>query len=424
MAGGSLPPPQPVAVIERPAVGLAMESASVPDFVRALARATGHPRFILAPEVVTNGRRLTVNLSGDEAATWRDGLAALETAGVVARCDRAGLCRFLPAPDPEPPPAKEVPIAVFSYRPRHRDVGFLANSIGSMFQGWHFAGSTSSASSQGSGAVAAAVSPASGSGGSAPNGHASPIESVPDQVVAVGPAPERRRVQQVLEELDKPVVPVVVRLAVFEVDVTEQSQSAVGLLLQSAKVVAGLGAQVTTSAASSGLASLSIKTGDFQAVVSALDTSSHAHLVTAPVLRTSSGVIASFAVGESVPTLGSVSYPTNSGTSVQSVQYQQAGVVFSVIPQVVGDHVDVAIYQSVSQFIPTTTGVNQSPTLQNRVLSSDVNLEPGSVVFLGGLSQNNETNNGSGWWVLPNFVRGHQVSKTDLVLMMQVEVGR
>lgn len=403
--------------------GLDLESALVPDLVRSLCMVAGHTRYVLSPDVVDLGKRLTVELAGDPQQVWRDGLTALNLAGVDAKCVH-GLCQFF-VPQPKPEEKKEVPVGVFTYSPRYRDVAFLASSLSGMFAGWHFAGSSSAAGSA-SASVAAAVTPSSGSGGgggvsAGSSGHATPQEAVPVRLVGLGPVPDRGKVLAALAQIDQPVPSLVVRVAVYEVDVSKQDESAVAVVGKILGQTVQIGGSVATSLASSGLAGLTLSSGGFSAVAQALDSSSLVHTVTKPVLRTSSGVLASFAVGDSVPTLGSVSYAGSSSTPVQSVVYQQSGVEFSVVPVVVGDKVDVALYQSISSFAATTVGVTTSPTLQNRVLSSDVIVKPGAVVVLGGLMQNADTKGTSGWWIFPRLSDSHQVSNEEMVLVLSVD---
>lgn len=415
---------QPAAVAPAPAEsGLELESASVPDLVRALCRATGHNTFAMSPDVTASPKKLTLQLIGSNADVWRDGLAALDLAGIAAKCAKGanGLCQFFvpAAPSSDKP---EIPLVVTTYVPKHRNVAFLASSLSGMFSGWHFAGGSGPSSA---GAVSAAVSPASGSGSSSgaasmASGHASPQEAVPGRLVAMGPASERARVLQALAELDQAVPSMVVQVGVYEVDVSKTDQSAIAVVGKILGSSFEIGGSLAQTVAAGSLAGLTVKAGGFQAVAQALDSSSLAHTITKPVLRTSSGVLASFAVGDSVPTLGSVSYAGSSSTPVQSIQYQQSGVVFSVVPVVVGETIDVALYQSISSFTATTVGVTTSPTLQNRVLSSDVIVKPGSVVVLGGLMQNNDNKGSAGWFFLPELTHTHTAGRTEMVLVLSV----
>lgn len=289
-----LPPPVPALVAPAVSVGarragspgavsLDLKSASVPDLVRLLCRTVDRPRFVLSPGVVGSDFRLTLSLAGSAAEVWSQGVEALRLAGFGSRCLRSGLCEFFTLPPAAPAAKPEVPLVVLAYVPRFRDVAFLGQSLTGMFSGWHFAGASASASSQAAGAVSAAVTPSSGSGsgggGGAVAGHAQPSEAVPARLVGLGPLPDRARVLAALAALDRPVPALVVRLGVYEVDVSASNQSALSV------VAAALGQTVSLGVTgpnplSGALGVLSLKVGSFSAVVAALDSASRVHLVT------------------------------------------------------------------------------------------------------------------------------------------------
>jgi hypothetical protein len=408
----------PVAAAPPDPVSLSFASALPGDFIRALCLATGHKRFMLSPDVVADQHSIGIELHGSPSEVWRDGISALQVAGIVERADR-GFERFFV---PEPAQKPDEPLSVLSYSPRYRTVPFLAGQLGAMFSGWHFDGVGGGGSAAVPGVSVAAAGPsvsaASGSGAGGSVGKAVEQAAVAGRVVGVGPLKLRRQIDAALAELDVPVPALTVRVAVYEVDTGKRNQAAVELVGQVLKASVSLGATATFT----GGASLAIKGADFSAVLSALDSSSVAHLVTAPVLRASSGVTASFAVGDSVPTLGSVSYTQGSSTPVQSIEYQQSGVVFSILPQLVGESVDVSLFQSISSFQQTQTGVQSTPTLSNRALASQLLVRPGEVLVLGGLVQRSESRSRQGWWFVPLGV-DRSKSETSIVLLLSVEVG-
>ncbi|WP_330996582.1 hypothetical protein [Burkholderia pseudomultivorans] len=141
-----------------------------------------------------------------------------------------------------------------------------------------------------------------------------------------------------------------------------------------------------------------------------------------PHVRVVSGERVRLNVGAQVPTLGSISYQGQSGTPVQSVEYQDAGLIFDVQPVVLGDAIQVRLSEQLSSFVATTTGVNNSPTKNTREMSTVVNMKDGEVIVLGGLVQDQDTSsrNSIGW--LPRFLDGKSGSKgrTEVLLVLQV----
>lgn len=70
----------------------------------------------------------------------------------------------------------------------------------------------------------------------------------------------------------------------------------------------------------------------------------------------------------------------------------------------------------------TTTGVNGSPTLTKRELSTVVGVNPDDVVILGGLDEDKSSSDRSGLAWLPWFkADGKATSKTEIMLMLQAQ---
>lgn len=80
-----------------------------------------------------------------------------------------------------------------------------------------------------------------------------------------------------------------------------------------------------------------------------------------------------------VPTPGSISYLGATGTPVRSVDYQDAGVIFAVQPAVMADAIQVKLDEQISSFVPTTTGVNNSPTKNTREMTTTVSMKDGEI---------------------------------------------
>ena len=76
--------------------------------------------------------------------------------------------------------------------------------------------------------------------------------------------------------------------------------------------------------------------------------------------------------------------------------------------------------QQISQFVATTTGVNNTPTLIKRELSTLVTAKDDEIILIGGLDEQRTTNNESGLSFLPSFLRysTHDGQNTEIVLML------
>ena len=83
------------------------------------------------------------------------------------------------------------------------------------------------------------------------------------------------------------------------------------------------------------------------------------------------------------------------------------------------------LQQQVSTFVATTTGVNASPTLLKRELSTSLSLRNGEVVVLGGLEEERSSDTHSGAPGILSFLssRGNDRSSSKLVLLLEATVG-
>jgi hypothetical protein len=63
-------------------------------------------------------------------------------------------------------------------------------------------------------------------------------------------------------------------------------------------------------------------------------------------------------VGQSVPVIGSASYPSTSAAPVQAVTYEDAGVIFDVAPSVKDDVIDINPLVRLSPAAPSSPAQN------------------------------------------------------------------
>lgn len=145
------------------------------------------------------------------------------------------------------------------------------------------------------------------------------------------------------------------------------------------------------------------------------------HVVSSPHLRVSSGNEGRFSVGSDVPVLSSVTYKDN--TPVQSVEYRSSGVIFTVKPLITQHIISLDVNQQLSNFAKTETGVNNSPTLIKREIATNVNLQDGDIIILGGLAENKDSKANTGFSFLPDVFKSKsdEKTKTDIMIALQVK---
>ena len=151
--------------------------------------------------------------------------------------------------------------------------------------------------------------------------------------------------------------------------------------------------------------------------INALQAVTQVHVLSSPELLVLDNQPARLQVGNVVPylTQSSQSLITANAPVVNSVNYQQTGVVMEVTPRVnSGGLVTLDVMQDVSDVstVITTPGIN-SPTFDDRNVSSRVVVQDGQTVGLAGLIRDNATlgNQGIPWLKdvpLLGFLAGNQ----------------
>lgn len=123
-----------------------------------------------------------------------------------------------------------------------------------------------------------------------------------------------------------------------------------------------------------------------------------------------------------MPVLGNISY--QNGVAIQAVDYKSSGVILDLQATARDDSTDLRIAQQISSFIPTSTGVNQSPTLLKRELLTNVTSKPEDLIMLGGLDESQDSGDDTGFSFLPAFMRSSGSTKQSPEIMVLLNVQR
>lgn len=308
----------------------------------------------------------------------------------------------------------------FFYRPKYRDLGYLSGILQPLFPNGGFTYKRQIDPGQSSPNGQSQQQAGQGGPGRATDNGQS-LYSMTNQTnvetfIYRGSEKDVSRLKKILEQIDTPVPRVLVRAFVLEVasnETTGYSVSAVANLL-SGRLGLNLGTAATANA-------LTFKNANFQAVASAFASDNSVKVLTAPSIFAETGAVASLSVGNSVPTLGSITYNGN-GQSQQSVTYTDTGVILRFTPRVLDDAISINLEQELSDAIQTQTGVQASPTLTKRNLKTTLNLNSGDWVILGGLSSNKSSNMSSGLPFFRSiFSSGSEQARSDIVVVLYVE---
>lgn len=323
----------------------------------------------------------------------------------------------------------EIPIdrEPWVYRPQYRKAQYLKDLLSGMFPQEVFA---QRATGTNIGAVAGighgtstARSSLAGQVATVDQGLNRQLETDADVLIFNVTGMEQFKLENLLATLDVPPGEVMVKAMIYEVQTTKKTGSAIDLALSILNQKLGIELSGGATAAASNVFLKFTSSGlNIAAAFTALSSDSRFKSMANPHVRVRSGASAHFSVGDETPVLGSVSYE-NDGQAVQSVDYKSSGVIFDVKPIVRPGAIDMQIGQTISSFVQTTTGVNNTPTLNKREVTTELSLKNGEVVVIGGLESSRDNNAESGLSFLPKFLSSDSEdhAKTEIVLMLQAE---
>jgi general secretion pathway protein D len=134
------------------------------------------------------------------------------------------------------------------------------------------------------------------------------------------------------------------------------------------------------------------------ALLTALETDTHANVLSAPTLLTADNEEAMIVVGQNLPFVGSAS--ANAGLPGQifnSVDRQNVGITLDIVPQVSeGDYVKLDLYEEVSNVVNGTQNATLGPTTTIRSASTTVLIQNHRTAVIGGLLASQDTINNQG----------------------------
>ena len=208
-------------------------------------------------------------------------------------------------------------------------------------------------------------------------------------------------IEAALTRLDTPSRQVLIEASLAEVTLTDEIKYGVQWSYNGkhGPITLSDATSAATAQSSAGLSFLFTGSTSISAVLSALESITSVRVISSPKLVTLNNHEADLQVGDEVPviTQSAVSTTTVDAPVVNSVQMQSTGVILSVTPRVNKNGlVQLDISQEVSNSVPTTTSGIDSPTIQQRKLSTTVEVKNGDTIALGGLITDNKSSSKSG----------------------------
>ncbi|EEJ7177460.1 type II secretion system protein GspD [Salmonella enterica subsp. enterica] len=370
---------------------LEIKKLALPEAISLIYTEVFKVPYMIAPELANDSRLVSFKMTKD--VDEREFIERYFGNMNIKIYTKKGIDYITTVIPKEKPPV----MRVFVYEPQNRTVGYLSDILSGYVSG-RFGNS---------GNISTDIVNKSSAGAS------NNLSRSGDSLVYYGTEQDIEMIKKILPGIDSIPDEVVVSGYVFEVQTGQYDGS--GFLL-AAKVISekfniSLGSNVSATNDF-----INIKTGSIDAIYSLLKTDNRFSVVSSPRLRVKNNTEASFSVGAEVPVLGSVT--VNGDNATQSVEYRNSGVLFRVQPSIKVKSIDLNIQQQLSNFVATDTGVNNSPTLLKRDVSTNVVMSDGDIILIGGLAEQKDSKSSSGWSVFGS--RAKENTKTDIVVMLQV----
>lgn len=210
---------------------------------------------------------------------------------------------------------------------------------------------------------------------------------------------------KMLRELDVSPRQVLIEAKIYEVDLSGAFASGVAAFLQKRDTgTAQGGVQLNTRSLTGSLAqgALNLSAGalvgqsrELLAFLSTQESSTRAKVISAPSIIATDSIAASINVGDEVPTLSAqaVTNVQSSGSSLfaNNIQSRSTGVTLNIMARVnPSGIVTLVINQEVTAPEATTTSSIQSPSFSKRSVQTQVTVQDGDTIAIGGII--NETN--------------------------------
>jgi general secretion pathway protein D len=195
----------------------------------------------------------------------------------------------------------------------------------------------------------------------------------------------------VLPQLDEPQQQYVIEAVIFEVRQSDLENVDYSIDLTTSDVFSRLTdvfSGLSPLAFPSGF-SAGITTPDFDVVIQAIESSTDASMLSTPRVVLADRRRGHITVGQNLPFLTGRYEDSESETPFQTIERKDVGVTLSVLPQSINDElVQLVVTQSASSV--NTSVVASDIVTNSRSLTTDVVVQVGDYVYLGGLSDKTE----------------------------------
>jgi general secretion pathway protein D len=203
------------------------------------------------------------------------------------------------------------------------------------------------------------------------------------------------RVRAVLEELDKPVAQVLIKVLIAEV--THENARDLGVEFSILNLRASGNGQTggtsfnipTVGASATGLVVQLIEE-NVSATIRALETEGKLDVLSRPYILASDNQLASITVGQEVPFITN-SRITDTGQTINTIEYGDVGILLDVVPHINPDGLVILdVAPEISTLTGTTVPISElvsAPVIAKRSAQSRVAVQNGQTIVIGGLME-------------------------------------
>lgn len=254
-----------------------------------------------------------------------------------------------------------------------------------------------------------------------------------------------RRIREVVKTLDVPLAQVVIEATIVEVDINDALNYGVQWYLEAQGFTFGASYNENGGAPArdvpGGIAGISSALGtgalggySADIVLNALQAITNVKVISSPYVTVMDGKTARLVIGDQIPfSTRTAETSGDTTTTTQEITTRDTGIILQVTPQIKADNsVILAINQEVSTPRAVTTATTLTPTISTRNITSDVTLQSGRTVLLGGLIQDRLNKGESGVPILRKIPvlgglfrqRTHDTQRVELLVMITPKVIR
>jgi general secretion pathway protein D len=222
-------------------------------------------------------------------------------------------------------------------------------------------------------------------------------------IIFQGSAEDFAQLRPLIESLDQAPREAIIEATVAEVTLTDNDTLGLEWILNLGatpnEIIQNMGTGIGTTGFTFTILN---RAGATRVMLNALASNSRVRVLSTPKILSRSGGEAKIQVGAQVPIVtsqGTSSQLQQQGTSaiLQSIQYKDTGVILTVKPTIyAGSQIDLEIRQEVSEAVPNTTSQLSSPIINTRTVTTQLSLQDGATVLLGGLIMENASSTSTG----------------------------